>query len=94
MIDPDNITSMTEFKRDSGRWLRRMRKTGKPGVLTVNGRAEVVIMDAASYRRLMQEVEASSVMVAVERSMREYRDGKTVPASEAIRRMRPSRKAT
>ncbi len=94
MIDPDNIMSMTDFKRDTGKWVRRIRKSGRPGVLTVNGRAEAVIMDAASYRRFMQEVEASSVMAAVERSMKEYREGKTMPAVETLRRMRPRRKTT
>lgn len=93
MIDPDNITSMTEFKRDTGRWMRRIRKTGKPGVLTVNGRAEAVIMDAASYRKIMEAFEQAEVVEAVQRSMREFEQGRGVPAVDAIKKLRRRKSA-
>lgn len=93
MIDPDNITSMTEFKRDTGRWMRRIRKTGKPGVLTVNGRAEAVIMDAASYRRIMEAFEQAEVVEAVQRSMQEFEQGRGVPAVDALKKLRKRKSA-
>ena len=93
MIHPDNITSMTEFKRDTGRWLRRFRKSGRPGVLTVNGKAEAVIMDPASYQRFMEEIEAKEVIAAVERSMKEFEEGKGVPAVAALKRLRARKSA-
>lgn len=88
MIDPDNITSMTEFKRDTGRWVRRIRKSGRPAVLTVNGKAELIVMDPASYRRMLKERETREVISAVERGMREFAEGKSVPAADVLRRMR------
>jgi prevent-host-death family protein len=93
MIDPDNITSMTEFKRDTGRWMRRIRKTGKPGLLTVKGRAEAVIMDTASYRRIMEAFEQAEVVEAVQRSMREFEQGRGVPAVEALKKLRRRKSA-
>ena len=93
MIDPDNITSMTEFKRDSGRWLRRFRKSGKPGVLTVNGKPEAVIMDPASYRRFLQGVETREVISAVNRSVKEFEAGKGVPAVAALKKLRARKSA-
>jgi prevent-host-death family protein len=51
MIDVvQDIHSMTAFKRNSTGLLKNMRKSGRPLVLTVNGKAEAVVLDAASYR--------------------------------------------
>ena len=94
MIDPDNIMSMTDFKRDTARWVRLMRKSGRAGVLTVNGRAEAVVMDAKSYRRLMETVERAEVIEAVQRSMKEYAEGRGTPAVQTLQRMRRRRKAS
>jgi prevent-host-death family protein len=53
MIDvSQDIHSLTTFKRGSAGLIRRMKKTGRPLVLTVKGKAEAVIMDAAAYQRL------------------------------------------
>jgi len=93
MIDPDNIMSMTDFKRDTARWVRKMRRSGRPGVLTVNGRAEAVVMDAASYRKLMEAVEQAEVVEAVQRSMREFEKGRGMPAVEALRKLRRRKSA-
>lgn len=39
------------FKRDTAKIVRQLKKTGLPVVLTVNGRAELVVQDAESYRK-------------------------------------------
>lgn len=92
MIDPDNIMSMTDFKRDTLRWMRRIRKTGRPGVLTVNGQAEAIVMDVKAYREFMEQIERASVLDAVHRSAKEIDEGLGLPAVETLRAMRPRRK--
>src|SRR3954462_13639800 len=57
MIDVGNIRSLSEFQRNARAHIRRLKKTGKPEVLTVNGRAEVIVQDAASYQRLLDDLE-------------------------------------
>ena len=44
-----DIQSLSTFKRDTAKLVRQMKKTGQPVVLTVNGKAELVVQDAASY---------------------------------------------
>jgi hypothetical protein len=34
--------------------IRRLTRTGLPEILSVNGRAELVVQDAASYRKLLE----------------------------------------
>ena len=45
---------MTMFKRNSSGLMKRMRKTGRPLVLTVNGKAEAVVLDPAIYQQIAE----------------------------------------
>ena len=47
-----DIQSLTDFKRNTPEFLRRLKETGHPVVLTINGKAELVVQDAASYQKL------------------------------------------
>ena len=52
-----DIQSMTTFKRNSVGLVKRMRKTGRPLVLTVKGKAEVVVMEAQAWQQMSDCVE-------------------------------------
>jgi prevent-host-death family protein len=58
MIRPDDIESLTEFSRNMRASIERLKRTGRPELLTVNGKAEVVIQSAASYQRLIETLES------------------------------------
>lgn len=47
------IDSLTNFKRQTADYLRQLHESGSPMVLTVNGKVEVVVQDAAAYQRLV-----------------------------------------
>lgn len=57
MIRADDIESLTDFARNTKAHLKRLKRTGRPELLTVNGRAEVVVQNATSYQRLIDELE-------------------------------------
>ena len=57
-----DIMSLSTFKRDSNKVMRQMKKTKEPVVLTVNGKAAVVIQDAESYQKLLELKERSEVV--------------------------------
>ncbi len=46
-----DIQSLTNFRRKSRELLEEMKKSKRPVVLTVNGKAEAVLQDAESYHR-------------------------------------------
>jgi prevent-host-death family protein len=51
MLDIANdIRSLSDFKRNTSDLLERLKKTGNPLVLTINGKAEVVVQDAEAYQ--------------------------------------------
>lgn len=45
-----DIHPLTDFKRNTSGFLTQMRKTRRPVVLTVNGKAELVVQDAEAIR--------------------------------------------
>ena len=57
MIRPEDIGSLTNFARNTKAHLKRLRRTGRPLLLTVNGKAEVVIQNASAYQRLIESLE-------------------------------------
>lgn len=60
----EDICSMTEFKRRTSELVTRLRSTGRAMVLTTNGKADVVVQDAASYQRLLDRLQASEGRVS------------------------------
>src|SRR6266849_178905 len=63
MIDlSQDIHSLSDFKRKTTEFLARMKKSGHPVVLTINGKAELVVQDAASYQRLLALAERAEMM--------------------------------
>jgi len=45
----EDIRSVTELKRQTREILDQIHQTGRPVVVTVNGKADAVLMDAATY---------------------------------------------
>jgi prevent-host-death family protein len=59
MIDvTQDIHSLTTFKRKTADLMKQMKKTGRPLVLTVNGKAEAVLVDAAAYQQVADQLDA------------------------------------
>jgi prevent-host-death family protein len=57
-----DIMSLSTFKRDSNKVMRQMKKTKEPVVLTVNGKAAIVVQDAESYQQLLELKERAEVV--------------------------------
>ena len=56
MIKVQDILSLTEFHRQTKIHMARLYATGRPEVLTVNGKARLVVQDAGAYQRLLEQV--------------------------------------
>ncbi|ELS30697.1 hypothetical protein Pse7429DRAFT_4153 [Pseudanabaena biceps PCC 7429] len=46
-----------------------MRNTGHPIVLTINGKAELVVQDAASYQQLLNTIEELKTIVGAAKGL-------------------------
>jgi prevent-host-death family protein len=79
---------LTEFRRDAAGYLKRLRKSKKPLLLTQDGRAAGVVMSTAEYDRLMAEMEAAEVRAALDQAFEEMKAGKGRPADVVFRELR------
>lgn len=63
----EDICSMTQFKRRTAEVVNRLRGTGRALVLTTNGKADVVVQDAASYQKLLERLQACETLASPHR---------------------------
>jgi prevent-host-death family protein len=82
------IDSLTNFKRRTATFLGRLRKTGQPLVLTVNGKAEVVVQDAGSYQKLLEVAEQFEAINKIGNGLKEKEQGLGRPAEEVLETIR------
>jgi len=57
MIKLENIHPLTDFKRNAKAFVERIKATKSPIVLTVNGKAEVVIQDATAFQEMAERLQ-------------------------------------
>jgi prevent-host-death family protein len=82
------IDSLTNFKRQTAEYLERLHKTGEPVVLTVNGKAQVVVQDARAYQKLVDavaKVERDETVAAIREGLADMNAGRSKPARAALK---------
>ena len=72
-VDVREIYSLTEFKRDTSRFLKRLRRSGSPLVLTVNGRAELVVIGSERYQEISETLDA---VAGIQRGLEAMKKGR------------------
>ena len=77
-----DIQSLTTFRRRSGDFLKQLRKTKRPVVLTVNGRAAAIVQDAAAYQRLLDIAARADAGEGIRQGLLDAKQGTIRPARE------------
>jgi prevent-host-death family protein len=72
-----DIQSLSSFKRNTSEFIQQMKETGKPIVLTVNGKAEVVVQDAASYQKFLDMMEYLEAIAGIKEGLADVNAGRT-----------------
>jgi PHD/YefM family antitoxin component YafN of YafNO toxin-antitoxin module len=75
-LTPQDILPLTDFKRNTPEVRERLRESGRPAVLTVDGRAELVVQDADAYQKLLDRIEELETIDAVREGVTAARDGR------------------
>jgi prevent-host-death family protein len=84
----EDIRSVTDLKRHTREILDQVHATGRPVILTVNGRADSVIMDAAVYQKHLQAANLARMLAPAETDAAE---GRTRPARDFLSELKASR---
>ena len=88
MISLKDIESLTAFKRNTTDYVKKIKKSGKPLVLTVNGKAEIVVQDAESYQRMLEVIDRAETIEALREGLESVRQGKTMSLDRFDKEMR------
>ncbi|TAN22269.1 MAG: type II toxin-antitoxin system Phd/YefM family antitoxin [Acidobacteria bacterium] len=74
--------SLTAFRRNSAEYLKRLRRTKRPLVLTVNGKVAAVVQDAAEYQRLRDLAAEADVAEGIWQGREDVAQGRVRDARE------------
>jgi prevent-host-death family protein len=77
-----DIQSLTTFRRSSADFMKHLKKSKRPMVLTVNGKAAAVVQDAEAYQRLLDIAAQADVMEGIRQGLEDARQGKLQPIRE------------
>jgi prevent-host-death family protein len=88
MIDLQDIESLTAFKRNTNQYVKRLKKSRSPLILTVNGKAELVVVDAKSFQAILAKIEYVETVEAIKEGIESFENGEGRPAREALAELR------
>lgn len=88
MISLKDIKSLTAFKRNTNEYVKRIKKSGSPLVLTINGRAELIVQDAESYQRMLEVLDRAETVEALREGLESVRQGRTMSLDEFDKEVR------
>src|SRR5229473_3772588 len=83
-----DIQAMTTFRRNPGEFMKRLKKTKRPLILTVNGKAEAVVQDAEAYQRLLDIAAQADAVEGIRQGLEDLKKGRVRPAREALEMFR------
>ena len=83
-----DIQPLTTFRNNSVKFMKRLKKTRRPIILTVNGKPEAVVQSAAEYQRLLDLAAEASEEEGIRQGLEDLREGRTRPMNEVFDEMR------
>ena len=85
----EDVKSVSEFKKQIRAVFARLHQTGRPVVITVNGRPDVVLLDAAVFERKLSTLNLQALLAEGETDVAA---GRTRSARTAVRALRRATK--
>jgi prevent-host-death family protein len=79
-----DIQAVTTFRNNSAAFLEQLKRTKRPMILTVNGKAAAVVQDAAAYQRLLDIAAQADVNEGIRQGLEDVKEGRVTQAREAL----------
>ncbi|MFN7589301.1 MAG: type II toxin-antitoxin system Phd/YefM family antitoxin [Planctomycetota bacterium] len=87
-----DIRSLTDFKRETPKFLKQIRGSGRALVLTVNGEAELAVMSAATFQQVLEAIDELDMIRCVREGLQQAREGEGMPSEQFFASLRNKRK--
>lgn len=88
MLNVKEIQPLTDFLRNHKPFISRLQELKSPVLLTVNGRAEIVVQDADSYNALIERLNRMETIIAVREGIASAERGELKSAERVIAEMK------
>ncbi len=75
---------LTDFKRKMLEYMAELKRSGRLQVLTVNGRAEIVVQDAAAYQRLLEALDRGQAVAGIREGLADLERGDVADADVTV----------
>jgi len=89
MSPSEDIRSVTDLKRNTRDILDHLHATGRPVILTVNGKADSVLLDVRVYEKHLQAGNLAKLLAPAERDVE---SGRTRPARNFLKEFKRAKK--
>jgi prevent-host-death family protein len=77
-----DIQSLTTFRRRSGDFMKQLKKTRRPVVLTIKGKAAAIVQDAEAYQRLLDIAARADIEEGIRQGLADAKKRKSRPAKK------------
>jgi len=71
MFQSSDIHTVTEFSRKPAEHIKRLKESKRPEILTVNGKAALVIQDAESYEKMAHLADYAQSTLSIRQALSE-----------------------
>ncbi len=71
MFNSSDIHTVTDFSRKPAEHIKRLTQTKRPEILTVNGKAAVVVQDAETYEKMAELADYADSILTIRKAMSE-----------------------
>lgn len=88
MLDILKIHPLTDFLRNHKKHIARLKRTRDAEILTVNGKAEIVLVDAESYQTILEKLKQIETLDAIREGLKAAEKGETKPAEQVFLEMK------
>ena len=89
MSPSEDIRSVTDLKRHTREILDHLHASGRPVILTVNGRADSVLLDVRVYEKVLQAANLAKLIAPAEQDVESDR---TRPAGDFMKEFKRAQK--
>lgn len=81
----EDVKTVSELKRHVKAIFQQLHRTGRPVIVTVNGRPDVVLLDAATFERRLSALNLAPLLAE---AAEDVRRGRTRPAKVFLKELR------
>ncbi len=77
----EDFATVSDLKKNTRKIFEHLHNTGRPLIVTINGKPDVVLLDAAIFERTVKTLNLSTLLLAAKEDMKK---GRSRPAKEFL----------